>query len=157
MATINSGNYAEELEAISASLDRLVKDANAVAVVLVDQSGQPVGAAGAPDLMDNLALPSLTDKAADVAANLTAGNDFSALLDETEKQHIQITAVTKRALLLVIYKEGDTSLGLVRTRARKTNTELTKSIQTILDKTPAQETAPLPELTEEAIETLFSE
>lgn len=73
-----------------------------------------------------------------------------------EPEHIQITAVAKRALLLVIYEEGVTSLGPVRMRARKTDTELTKSIQAILDKTPAQETAPLPELTEKAIETLFS-
>lgn len=156
MATLDSGNYTEELEVVSGSLRRLETDTNAVAVVLLDGSGQAFAGAGSTDLLVEAPLSSLTDNAADVAAKLAEGNEFTALFSEDAKQHINVTAVAKRAPLLVVYKEETSSLGLVRLRVRKANGELKKTIQAILDKTPAGETAPLPEITEIAIQALFS-
>src|SRR5678809_1803505 len=70
--------YEEEFNQIQNVVDRLVKDANAKVVFIVDKNGQLIAAAGDIDNVDTTSLASLT------AGNIAATGGMAKLLKENE-------------------------------------------------------------------------
>ena len=70
--------YEEEFNQIQAVVDRLVRDANAKVVFIVDKNGQLIAAAGDIDNVDTTSLASLT------AGNIAATGGMAKLLKENE-------------------------------------------------------------------------
>src|SRR4249920_2757773 len=88
--------YEEKFNQIQNVVDRLVKDANAKVVFIVDKNGQLIAASGDVDNLDTTSLASLT--AGNIAATggmakLLKENEFATQFHEGEKANIHIQLV----------------------------------------------------------------
>src|SRR5258708_11992895 len=113
--------YEEEFNQIQTVVDRLVRDANAKVVFIVDKNGQLIAAAGDIDNVDTTSLASLT--AGNIAA--TGGvaqrvkeQEFATQFHEGEKANIHIQLLRNPALPCVIFSSQST-LGPLRLRLNK--------------------------------------
>jgi len=155
--------YEEEFKNLEEALRRLRQEANARAVFLIDKNGQQIAAAGEIEGFDTTSLASLTAgnvAATDGLAKLIGEREFSVLFHEGQQDHIHISIVAKRAILVVIFDERS-SLGLVRLRVKRANADLEKIFETMVQKGQASGAAstasPFSEITDEDIDALFSE
>lgn len=107
-------------------LDRLLGEANASMVFLVDKSGQQVAATGDLDGVDSTALASLAAgnvAATEGLAQLIGEDEFCTLYHEGAQGSILVSLVSDRIILLVVFDERS-SLGLVRLRVKQRMPEL---------------------------------
>jgi predicted regulator of Ras-like GTPase activity (Roadblock/LC7/MglB family) len=158
--------YDEEFQKIRQALQRLLQDASARLVFLVDKNGQQIAAVGDMNSLDTTSLASLTAgnvAATDGLARLIGEKEFSILFHEGEKDNIHISIVARRVILVVIFDDR-ASLGLVRLRVRRATAELEAVFEEIAGKieseklAPASELeAPFSEITDDDIDRLFSE
>ncbi|HMB53007.1 MAG TPA: roadblock/LC7 domain-containing protein [Thermoanaerobaculia bacterium] len=156
--------YDEELSALEMALGRLFHDANAKAVFLIDKNGQQIAAAGETEQFDTTSLASLTAgnvAATDGLAKLIGEREFSVLFHEGQQDHIHISIVAKRAILVVIFDDRS-SLGLVRLRVKRASGELESIFETMAKKDGVRAgspstSSPFSEITDEDIDALFSE
>jgi len=155
--------FEAEFRRLEDALKRLKRDANAKVVFLIDKNGQNIAAAGETENFDATSLASLTAgnvAATDGLAKLIGEREFSVLFHEGQRDHIHISIVARRAILLVIFDERS-SLGLVRLRVKRASVELKK----VFDEMDARnepevgvtEPSPFSEITDEDIDALFSE
>ncbi|NLY92912.1 MAG: roadblock/LC7 domain-containing protein [Myxococcales bacterium] len=152
--------YEEEFNQIQAIVERLVKEANAQVVFIIDKNGQPIAEAGETEQLDTTSLASLT--AGNIAATggiakLLRENDFSTQFHEGERRNIHIQLVGNRVILVVIF-DNKTSLGLVRLRVKKASEQLNAIFEALLAK--AQDgsgDAPFAEITDDDIDNLFND
>ena len=130
--------YEEEFNQIQNVVDRLVKDANAKVVFIVDKNGQLIAATGG-------------------MAKLLKENEFATQFHEGEKANIHIQLVGNRVILVVIF-DSKSSLGLVRLRVRKASEELNHIFEALLKKVqePGAD-SPFAEITDEDIDNLFND
>ena len=152
--------YEEEFNQIQTVVDRLVRDANAKVVFIVDKNGQLIAASGDTENLDTTSLASLT--AGNIAATggmakLLKENEFATQFHEGEKANIHIQLVGNRVILVVIF-DSRSSLGLVRLRVRRASDELNGIFESLLNKVqgPGAET-PFAEITDEDIDNLFND
>ena len=156
--------YEEEFERLSDALRRLRYASNSEAIFLIDKNGQQIAAAGEVENFDSTSLASLTAgnvAATDGLAKLIGEREFSVLFHEGERDHIHISLVAERAILLVIFNERS-SLGLVRLRVRRANEELEQIFLEVTtkhdtDRGEKAPTSPFWEITDEDIDSLFNE
>ena len=160
MASPHMVMYEEEFNQIQTIVDRLVKDANAKVVFIIDKNGQLIAASGDTDQIDTTSLASLT--AGNIAATggmakLLRENDFSTQFHEGERSNIHIQLVGNRVILVVIF-DNKTSLGLVRLRVKKASEELNGIFESLMRKVqdPTRET-PFAEITDDDIDNLFND
>src|ERR671926_1489028 len=126
MATPDLVMYEEEYQQIKDTLQRLQVDSNAKIVFLVDKNGQQIAAHGDMRGVDATSLASLTAgnvAATDGLAKLIGEREFSVLFHEGQQDHIHISIVGRRAILLVIFDDRS-SLGLVRLRVKRASGEM---------------------------------
>ena len=128
--------YEQEYGLIVKVIERLVREANAKTVFLVDKNGQLIANAGEVENLDTTSLASLT--AGNIAATgglakLIGEKEFSILFHEGEKDNIHISIVAQRVILVVIFDERS-SLGLVRLRVKKASEELNRVFANIMSK-----------------------
>ena len=150
----------EELRQMNQACDRLVRDANARAVFVIDKNGQLMATGGEADRLDSTSLASLV--AGEMAATgglakIIGEKDFSVLFHEGVKDNLHISLVASRAILVVIFDKRS-SLGLVRLRVKKVAEELTRIFDTLLQRSqmPGAKT-PFTEITDEDIDNLFAD
>ena len=142
--------------------ERLVHDANAKAVFLVDRNGQLVTEAGELQGIDTTSLASLV--AGNVAATTGLAKvigepDFPIHFHQGERDNVHITLVAQRIILVVIFDDRS-SLGLVRLRVKKAGAELAKIFEEIEKKAEQEATrggTPFAEITDDDIDNLFSQ
>jgi predicted regulator of Ras-like GTPase activity (Roadblock/LC7/MglB family) len=166
MATPDLVMYEEEYQQIKETLQRLQVDSNAKIVFLVDKNGQQIATHGDMHGVDATSLASLTAgnvAATDGLAKLIGEKEFSILFHEGERDNIHISLVAQRVILVVIFDDRS-SLGLVRLRVKKASQELEKTFEQLLKKTEADRgsaanrfDSPFAEITDEDIDSLFSE
>ena len=152
--------YPEEQQQISTLCQRLQRDANAKAILLIGRDGQPIAEAGDVEELDVTSLSSLT--AGNVAATggiskILREKDFTSQFHEGEKIHVHITLVGGRAILLVLFDERS-SLGLVRLRVKKSSDEMVRLFDSVARKAAAKsEPSILTEITDSDIDNLFND
>ncbi len=154
--------YEEDQQKILVVANKLVEDANAKAVYLVDKNGQLICEAGELQNVDTTSLASLV--AGNVAA--TAGlakiigePDFPIHFHQGERDNMHITLVAQRMILVVIFDERS-SLGLVRLRVKRTGQTLSTLFDQIFKRSEAEfedDNSPFSEISEDDIDNLFSE
>jgi predicted regulator of Ras-like GTPase activity (Roadblock/LC7/MglB family) len=152
--------YEEEFHQIQGVVDRLVREANAKVVFIIDKNGQLIAASGEVEEIDTTSLASLT--AGNIAATggiakLLRENEFATQFHEGENQNIHIQLVGNRVILVVIF-DAKSSLGLVRLRVRKATDELIKIFEALLNKVaePGAD-SPFAEITDDDIDSLFND
>lgn len=149
--------YDEEHRAVTAVCERLCRDANANVVFVIDKSGQLLASAGDVSRLDSTSMASLV--AGEIAATgglaqLMGEREFSTVYHEGARDHIHISIVASRVILVVIF-DGRSSLGLVRLRVRRQSEEL-GAIFERMAKRRGERPAALAEITDEDIDNLFS-
>jgi predicted regulator of Ras-like GTPase activity (Roadblock/LC7/MglB family) len=155
--------YDEEYKRINLVIEKLLRDANAKVIFLVDKNGQLISAVGETEHLDTTSLASLT--AGNIAATgglakLIGEKEFSILFHEGEKDNLHISIVAERVILVVIFDQRS-SLGLVRLRVKKGSEELTQIFYDLTKKAEVQEKSgnalsPFAEITDDDIDNLFS-
>lgn len=155
--------YDEELKRINATIEKLLREANAKVIFLVDKNGQLITAVGETEHLDTTSLASLT--AGNIAATgglakLIGEKEFSILFHEGEKDNLHISIVAGRVILVVIFDQRS-SLGLVRLRVKKASDELGDIFQDLEKKAEEMESSgdfqsPFAEITDDDIDNLFS-
>ena len=113
--------YEEEFKQIDTEIQRLLQQANAKVVFLVDKNGQLIAATGETENLDTTSLASLT--AGNIAATggmakLLGEKEFSILFHEGARDNIHISIIGQRVILVVIFDQRS-SLGLVRLRVKR--------------------------------------
>jgi predicted regulator of Ras-like GTPase activity (Roadblock/LC7/MglB family) len=156
--------YEEEFKHLEEALRRLRQEANAKAVFLIDKNGQQIASAGEIEQFDTTSLASLTAgnvAATDGLAKLIGEREFSVLFHEGQQDHIHISIVAKRAILVVIFDDRS-SLGLVRLRVKRASVDLEKTFEIMAQKGergggPGGPASPFSEITDDDIDALFGE
>src|SRR5512147_964262 len=126
MATPQMIMYEDEFNQINYILEKLLREANAKVIFLVDKNGQLISGVGETERFDTTSLASLT--AGNIAATgglakLIGEKEFSILFHEGENDNLHISIVGGRVILVVLF-DGRSSLGLVRLRVKKASEEL---------------------------------
>ena len=156
--------FEEDHKKILVVAERLVQDANAKAIFLVDKNGQLIADAGELKDIDTTSLASL------VAGNIAATGGLAKILGEDEfpihfhqgeRDNLHITLVAQRIILVVIFDERS-SLGLVRLRVKKASQRLSVIFDEIFKKVESEFDkeglgAPFAEISEQDIDNLFSD
>jgi predicted regulator of Ras-like GTPase activity (Roadblock/LC7/MglB family) len=152
--------FPEEQQQIALVCQRLHRDANAKAVLLIGRDGQPIAEAGEVGEIDVTSLSSLT--AGNVAATggiskILREKDFTSQFHEGEKTHVHITLVASRAILVVLFDERS-SLGLVRLRVKKASDEMARLFDQVSRKAASRQgPSILSEITDADIDNLFND
>lgn len=152
--------FSEELSVMTEVIERLLIDANAKGVFLVDKDGQLIASCGEVQDLDTTSLASLT--AGNIAATgglakIIGEKEFSILFHEGEKDNMHISTAGQRIILVVIFDERS-SLGLVRLRVKRASAELNDILAKVAEKKASQPPSKenlLIEITDEDIENLF--
>jgi predicted regulator of Ras-like GTPase activity (Roadblock/LC7/MglB family) len=154
--------YEEEFQEVNDVIERLLKEANAKVIFLVDKNGQLISGVGETERFDTTSLASLT--AGNIAATgglakLIGEKEFSILFHEGEKDNLHISIVGGRVILVVLF-DNRSSLGLVRLRVKKTSEELSGIFERLMRKSEEREKRgssdfPFAEITDEDIDNLF--
>jgi predicted regulator of Ras-like GTPase activity (Roadblock/LC7/MglB family) len=155
--------YDEEFRQINIVIDKLLREANAKVIFLVDKNGQLISGVGEVERFDTTSLASLT--AGNIAATgglakLIGEKEFSILFHEGEKDNLHISIVGGRVILVVLF-DNRSSLGLVRLRVKKASDELTVIFDGLMQKAEEKEKSgttdfPFAEITDDDIDNLFS-
>jgi predicted regulator of Ras-like GTPase activity (Roadblock/LC7/MglB family) len=145
-----------EYEAFQSVLRKLLAEAYARVVFLVDKNGTLLASAGQTERFDTTSLASLA--AGNIAAtgglaNLIGEKEFSILFHEGERDNMHISVVADRLILVVIF-DRRSSVGLVRLRVRRVSVELEKILAVVLEDADGDHGV-IEELTEADIESLF--
>ncbi len=154
--------YEEDHRRILTVIGRLVREANAKGVFVVDKNGQLIAEAGEVRGIDSTSLASLT--AGSIAATgglakIIGEEDFPIHFHQGMRDNLHITTVAKRMILVVIFDERS-SLGLVRLRVKKVGGELDKIFEDVRKRaeseahTPAH---PFADITDDDIDNLFAD
>ena len=156
---MNRGNFhlrEPEYEALLSALRKLLVDASAKVVFLVDKDGTLLASAGDAVGFDTTSLASLA--AGNIAAtgglaNLIGEKEFSILFHEGERDNMHLSIVAERLILVVVF-DRRSSVGLVRLRVRQASTRFTSILAAALAAGEAEDGG-IEELTEADIESLF--
>ena len=155
--------YDEDYRNILAVIQKLIRDANAKGIFVVDRNGQLIGEAGEMRGIDTTSLASLTAgciAATGGLAKIVGEEEFPTHFHQGHRDNLHITLVAKRIILVVIFDERS-SLGLVRLRVKKAGAELAKVFEQIQKRSEKADAegggdAPFSEITDEDIDNLFS-
>ncbi|MBE0607077.1 MAG: roadblock/LC7 domain-containing protein [Deltaproteobacteria bacterium] len=156
---MSHGNFVlrePEYEALLSVLRKLLVDASAKVVFLVDKDGTLLASAGDAVGFDTTSLASLA--AGNIAAtgglaNLIGEKEFSILFHEGEKDNMHLSVVAERLILVVVF-DRHSSVGLVRLRVRQASAHFNLVMAAALEASDAEDGG-VEELTEADIESLF--
>ncbi len=145
-----------EYEALLSVLRKLLADASAKVVFLVDKDGTLLASAGDAVGFDTTSLASLA--AGNIAAtgglaNLIGEKEFSILFHEGERDNMHLSVVGERLILVVVF-DRRSSVGLVRLRVRQASARFDDVMMAALAASDAEDGG-IEELTEADIESLF--
>ncbi len=118
--------YEEELEQIDKALIKLIKGAEAKCALLVDKDGHLVTRQGFTHSLDTTALAVLlagSFASTKEIARLVGEPEFSVLFHQGKRDHIHISLVGERSILVVIFDDR-TTIGMVRLYAKEIGEEL---------------------------------
>lgn len=165
MPLANTVMYEEQHQRINEVLARLGSEANARATFLIDRNGQQIASNGRDvETFDATSLASLTAgnvASTDAIANLIGEKEFAALVHEGEKDSLHISLINTRIIMLILFDENS-SLGLVKLRARKATEDLVEifeqvdEIQKTREAGGEMDESPFGDITDDDIDSLFA-
>ena len=154
--------YEEEHEQLTLICERLVRDALAKAIFVVDKDGQLVTSTGETTGIDTTGLASLVAGATAATGSLAqmlGEEEFPVHFHEGTNKHVHVSVIGETLILVVIFDERS-SLGLVRLRVKRAHAEMGDVIQAVADKAAAGDDAGMDlfgEITDDDIDSLFND
>ena len=159
--------FEEEQRKIQAISDRLQRDSNSIAVLVINKDGQEIARSGQTKDLDITSLSSLfagNVAATSAIAKLLKEEEFGGQFHEGTKYNVNISVVAKRAILAVLF-DSNSSIGLVRLRVRRASEEMTKVFEDLVNKIQQQQKGGggshgpniAGEITDDDIDKLFGE
>jgi predicted regulator of Ras-like GTPase activity (Roadblock/LC7/MglB family) len=152
----------EDFDGVLAVIQKLVRDANAKGIFVVDKAGQLIAEAGEMQGIDSTSLASLTAgcvAATGGLAKIVGEEEFPIHFHQGQRDNLHMTLVGDRMILVVVFDERS-SLGLVRLRVKKAGNELAKLFEEIRKKAETEiqnNGSPFAEITDDDIDNLFSD
>lgn len=125
--------YEEELSQIDSLISRMLKGAEAKCALLVDKDGHLITRQGFTHSLDTTALAALlagSFASTREIARLVGESEFSVLFHQGKKDHIHMSLVGERSILVVIFDDR-TTIGMVRLYAKETAVQLGKIFEKI--------------------------
>ena len=153
--------YEEEHEALTRICERLVRDALAKAIFIVDKDGQLVTATGETTGIDTTGLASLiagATAATGSLAQMLGEEEFPVHFHEGTSKHLHVSVIGETLILVVIFDERS-SLGLVRLRVKRAHGEMAEIIANVAAKAEGgdDEMDLFGEITDDDIDSLFND
>lgn len=151
--------YEQDFHQIAGLCERLLQEAQARAVLLIDKSGQYITSHGDVQHLDTTSLASLTAgtmAATHGLAQLVGEETFPSVFHEGKHFSLYLATIAQRAILLVIF-DRRSNLGLVRLRTRRVGEELAQVFDRVRQKAQIEPQAPLGVISDEDIDNLFNE
>jgi len=133
--------YEEEINKIDALISKMLKGAEAKCALLVDKDGHLITRQGFTHSLDTTALAALlagSFASTKEIARLVGESEFSVLFHQGKKDHIHMSIVGERSILVVIFDDR-TTIGMVRLYAKETAIELGKIFEEIQNKSSENE------------------
>lgn len=133
--------YEEEINKIDALLSKMIKGAEAKCALVVDKDGHLITRQGFTHSLDTTALAALlagSFASTKEIARLVGEPEFSVLFHQGKKDHIHMSIVGERSILVVIFDDR-TTIGMVRLYARETAQELATIFGQITKKTDSKQ------------------
>ena len=154
--------HAEHQQRIADIVRRLVRNANAKAVFVVDSNGHLMADAGESAGVDATSLASLAAgcvAATGGLAQVIGEDEFPVHYHQGQRDNLHISLIGQQIILVVIFDDRS-SLGLVRLRVKKASVEVAKVLDEI-EKKAAHEVqagrSPFAEITDADIDNLFAD
>ncbi len=153
--------YEEEHEQLTHICERLVRDALAKAIFIVDKDGQLVTATGETTGIDTTGLASLiagATAATGSLAQMLGEEEFPVHFHEGKNKHVHVSVIGETLILVVIFDERS-SLGLVRLRVKRAHGEMAEIIANVQEKAKGgdDEMDLFGEITDDDIDSLFND
>jgi predicted regulator of Ras-like GTPase activity (Roadblock/LC7/MglB family) len=120
--------YHAETEKINQALKRLLKGSEAKCALLVDKDGHLVTRQGFTQSLDTTSLAALlagSFASTREIARLVGEPEFSVLFHQGKRDHIHMSLVGERSILVVVFDDR-TTIGMVRLYAKEAATDLEK-------------------------------
>ena len=149
----------EFLNSVERELDKLKVESNSLATFLIDKDGQLIGSSKDTEEYDKTSLAALI--AGNVAATgglakLLGEKEFSLLFHEGDNEHLHISLVMGKLILVVIFDDS-TSLGLIRLRVKRAIKNFELILNDLSNKASLKEKESLfDDVTEDDIDNLFN-
>ena len=143
---------------ITRVLQRFLAESNARCALLVDRSGQLVTTVGEQPRFDSTAFATLT--AADFSANdqlarLIGETEFSSLFHQGEQESMLLADVARRIILVILFENSKTTLGLVRLKSKGVVDELAALFTRAFERGAAEQKPGVLEGADDEIDRLF--
>jgi len=125
--------YETEIKEIESLMSTMLKGAEAKCALLVDKDGHLICRQGFTHSLDTTALAALlagSFASTREIARLVGEDEFSVLFHQGKKDHIHMSLVGERSIMVVIFDDR-TTIGMVRLYARETAQKLTGVFQKI--------------------------
>jgi predicted regulator of Ras-like GTPase activity (Roadblock/LC7/MglB family) len=154
--------YEDEQKQLAEICQRLLREALAKAIFLLDRNGQVIVSIGEIAEIDVTSLASLvagTTAATSSLAKLLGEPEFPVHFHEGKRDHLHISLAGEEFILTVIFDQRS-SLGLVRLRVKKTTERLLEAFLAMEERRrlPAPKGAGLfDEITDDDIDNLFGD
>ncbi|TXD36215.1 roadblock/LC7 domain-containing protein [Lujinxingia vulgaris] len=153
--------YEEEHQKLTEICERLVRDALAKAIFIVDKDGQLVTATGETTGIDTTGLASLvagSTAATGSLALMLGEEEFPVHFHEGKSKHLHVSVIGDTLILVVIFDERS-SLGLVRLRVKRAYAEMADIIAAVAEKAKDgnKDMDIFGEITDDDIDSLFND
>ncbi len=128
--------YQAETEKINLALKRLLKGSEAKCALLVDKDGHLVTRQGFTQSLDTTSLAALlagSFASTREIARLVGEPEFSVLFHQGKRDHIHMSLVGDRSILVVVFDDR-TTIGMVRLYAKEASTDLDQIFAESLEK-----------------------
>lgn len=142
--------YEDQIKQIDKALIRIIKESEAKCALLVDKDGHLITRQGFTHTLDTTALAALlagSFASTKEIARLVGEPEFSVLFHQGKRDHIHISLIGERTILVVIFDDR-TTIGMIRLYAK----EVGETLKSILESSPEAAEGDL-ELGEEFLES----
>ncbi len=154
--------YEEEINKIDALLKKMLKGAEAKCALLVDKDGHLITRQGFTHSLDTTALAALlagSFASTKEIAKLVGEPEFSVLFHQGKKDHIHMSIVGERSILVVIFDDR-TTIGMVRLYAKETAVELAnifEEVQTRKEEVPQGISDEFSDMAQDKLDDIFQD
>jgi predicted regulator of Ras-like GTPase activity (Roadblock/LC7/MglB family) len=123
--------YEDQIKRIDKALTRIIKESEAKCALLVDKDGHLITRQGFTHTLDTTALAALlagSYASTKEIARLVGEPEFSVLFHQGKRDHIHISLIGERTIMVVIFDDR-TTIGMIRLYAK----EVGDSLKAILE------------------------